>query len=275
MWVSMGRNDPENGWVVAKAEIISHPDNVSLYIAAIYWVMTTCTTVGYGDFSGSTNEELLFQMLTQFLGIGFFGYIIGNISSMIGQVDSISELQEEEEERQNIWLMKLGRAYKDKILSSHYYDHISTFYASYWNMDYNKLKENEFYDQLKPKLKLEVDNLCFQIYERFSGFFDGLENGFKREIVHNLFFEEFRIFPPYTDTYKDDKRSFPDRQQALLLPKGKVPERLFFIVGGEAYASNTTGCYSYFILPAGAYFGETHVLSGLPLSYNIYYDEQL
>ena len=60
--------------------------------------------------------------------------------------------------------------------------------------------------QLKPKLQIEVDNLCFEgIFNRFDGFFNGLDKDFKREIVHNLIFEEFKIFPPYTDVYEPNK----------------------------------------------------------------------
>ena len=44
-------------------------------------------------------------------------------------------------------------------------------------------------------------------------------------------------------------KSFPDKQDAMLLENGKIPERIFFFVAGEAYASNTTGRFIYFTLP--------------------------
>lgn len=187
---------------------------------------------------------------------------------MIGQIDSIDELQEEQEESQNIWQMKLDRAYKDKILSSNYYNHMNSFFSMRWNMDYSTMRNNEFYNQLKPRLQFEIDTLCFNdIYTQFSGFFDDLEPGFKREIVHNLTFEQFKIFPPYTETYKDDKRSFPDCQKNLMLNIDEIPQKIFFVVDGEAYASNSTGRYIYYKLPDGSYFGETHVLIGKPMTY--------
>ena len=192
--------------------------------------MTTFATVGYGDFTGSTNQEYVFTMITQFLGIGFFGYVIGNISTMIGQIDSIQELQELEEELQSVWQMKLDRSNKEKYFSRHYYDHMNSFFSKYWSKDFNKLQDDEFYIQLKPKLKNEVDDICFrQIFTNFAGFFKDLEPGFKRAVVHNLVFEEFRTFPPYTEVYKDDKRSFPDRQRNILLTQNHIPNKIYFV----------------------------------------------
>jgi hypothetical protein len=276
IWVWLGKQGGADGWVEIKQALIEDPNNNShLYIGGLYWVMTTFTTVGYGDFTGYTNEEYMFMMLTQFMGIGFFGYIIGNINSMVIQIDSIDEMKKEEEERINIWLMKLGRINSNKALSSTYYDHINWFYQNFWNMDFWKIKENEFYNQLKPRLRSEVDDIWFQaVYDRFEGFFNDLENGFRKLIVHNLVYEEHRIFPPYTNTYKDDKRSFPDRQSNILLEKDKIPDKIFFFVSGEAYASNSTGRYIYFKLPDGSFFGEAYAIIGKPLKYSLFYNEE-
>lgn len=51
-----------------------------------------------------------------------------------------------------------------------------------------------------------------------------------------------------------------------------VPDGLYFIAKGEAYASNSKGTFVYFRLPAGSYFGDTHLLFGIPLSYSLFYE---
>ena len=48
----------------------------------MYWVVTTLTTVGYGDFKGYTPVEYGFQMLIEFLGIGVFSFLMGAISAL-------------------------------------------------------------------------------------------------------------------------------------------------------------------------------------------------
>lgn len=41
----------------------------------VYWIFTLVTTVGYGDFTGSTKGEYLITVLFQFAGILIFSMI--------------------------------------------------------------------------------------------------------------------------------------------------------------------------------------------------------
>jgi len=50
-----------------------------MYIAALYWTVTTLTTVGYGDFKGYTWEEYLFLIMVELIGLGFFAFFMGEI----------------------------------------------------------------------------------------------------------------------------------------------------------------------------------------------------
>lgn len=93
--------------------------------------------------------------------------------------------------------------------------------------------------------------------------------------MHNLTYEDYRTFPPYSDIYSQDKSSFPRKQRNVLLNKGKIPNKVFFIVAGEAYATNSTGRYQYFRLPNGAYIGEAHLVLGIPIQYCIFYDVEI
>ena len=87
-------------------------------------------------------------------------------------------------------------------------------------------------------------------------------------------FQRFENFPLYNEKYKLDRHSITPIQPKLILSKGKVPFAVFFVTKGEAYASNSTGKYIYFKFPAKSVFGDTHVMSGIPYSYSIYYNEE-
>merc|ERR1712232_210852 len=53
------------------------------YLAALYWAMTTLTTVGYGDITPSSDAERAYTMLAMVVGGSFYGYIVGTITSMV------------------------------------------------------------------------------------------------------------------------------------------------------------------------------------------------
>lgn len=43
----------------------------------MFVIVKTFTTVGYGSVRVETNEEMVFIMIVEFLGIVLFGYLIG------------------------------------------------------------------------------------------------------------------------------------------------------------------------------------------------------
>ena len=49
-------------------------------VVAIYWTVTTLTTVGYGDIFPRNNMEYVFTITVEFLGILFFAAVMGSIN---------------------------------------------------------------------------------------------------------------------------------------------------------------------------------------------------
>lgn len=54
------------------------------YVGAFYWAFTTMTTVGYGDITPTTARERLFTVAAMMVGASLFGYIIGNVTTLVG-----------------------------------------------------------------------------------------------------------------------------------------------------------------------------------------------
>ena len=63
-----------------------------LYTMAIYWSLYTLTTVGFGDIQFSTMTERIFAILWMIVGVAFYSYAIGNMTSMITSIDSKNEV---------------------------------------------------------------------------------------------------------------------------------------------------------------------------------------
>jgi hypothetical protein len=83
IWVYIGKIN-EGSWIRRPKELITvnNNSNSDVYITSTYWVITTLTTVGYGDVKGYTPLEYIFTMFVEFLGIGVFSYLMNSINSL-------------------------------------------------------------------------------------------------------------------------------------------------------------------------------------------------
>lgn len=81
------------------------------YVASLYWVYTTLTTLGYGDFYGRTTKEMIFSIFVEFLGVFVFAYMMGNINNLIERLDDDhAEYIQNENEELDQWLIMIDRA---------------------------------------------------------------------------------------------------------------------------------------------------------------------
>jgi len=79
-------------WIALGSGTAGHdPDPVSEYIKAVYWTLTTLTTIGYGDISAKTNAQMLFSSFAEVIGVGFFGYVLSNVASLLARLDGARE----------------------------------------------------------------------------------------------------------------------------------------------------------------------------------------
>lgn len=58
-------------------------DRTTHYITAMYWTVTTLTTIGYGDITPTNNQGRLFTMVIMILGVGVYGFVIGTVTKMV------------------------------------------------------------------------------------------------------------------------------------------------------------------------------------------------
>lgn len=64
---------------------------IDQYVNSMYWSITTLTTVGYGDITPSTIPAKIFTMFVMVLGVGMYGFVIGNISQILSDRNRYKE----------------------------------------------------------------------------------------------------------------------------------------------------------------------------------------
>jgi hypothetical protein len=132
------------------------------YITSIYWVVTTLTTVGYGDYKGFTTNEYIFTMVVEFIGILFFSVIMASVNDILDDGSSDYDIVETKLENVDVWLVKLDNSRMSKQLPRVLYDKIKIYIKESLTYDHKKLVEGfEFLEQLKPSLRFKLITQLF------------------------------------------------------------------------------------------------------------------
>lgn len=58
-----------------------------LYLTSFYYTVTTISTVGYGDISGNNTLERLICIMLMIMGVFFFSFSSGSLTSIISNYD--------------------------------------------------------------------------------------------------------------------------------------------------------------------------------------------
>jgi len=127
MWIYLGKV-VEGSWIRRPDELVTvdNDNNSDVYISATYWVITTITTVGYGDIKGYTPEEYIFTIFVQFLGMGVFSYLMNSINSLFDQEIKLSHIYDRRNENMENWLRLLERT-RGKNFGKPIYDAIKNY----------------------------------------------------------------------------------------------------------------------------------------------------
>jgi len=77
-------------------------------------VVTTLTTVGYGDYKGYTVFEYFFTYIIEFVGIVFFSIMMGSINTILENTDGDLDITDQKLESVDVWLVKLDNSRMSK-----------------------------------------------------------------------------------------------------------------------------------------------------------------
>jgi hypothetical protein len=221
-------------------------DFTSIYIAAVYFILQTLTTVGYGDLCGTTQNEHIFSMILEFIGLSFFSFLMGSINNMLKKSDNFESLIDEKLSMLDIWIKKIERSNKPYFIPPDLYSNIKQYVHDAFMHDFNLIiEEFNFYQQIPPKMQTEIMNTIFKDFQlHFRHFFEYCERGFVNELIINMF---ARIYEPDVDIVK----------------YGEKFRQVYFICEGSVTMYNRFLLRDFMLLPQYSIFGDYQIICDL------------
>ncbi|MGB0932442.1 MAG: ion transporter [Chitinophagales bacterium] len=223
-WIGMGATSPD----------LPHLDN---YVRALYWCITTLTTIGYGDITPTTNGQMLYTILVQLIGAGVYGYIIGNLASLLTNVD-VARAQHEEKLEQVHAFMRY------RNVPTHLKERVNDYYDYLWSQR-RGTDESEILEELPRSLRIQIAlHLNKELIEQVPIFKDASDDLIRYVATHL----KPAIFLP----------------NDYIVCEGEFGEEMYFIGKGAVEVVSKDGKQIYATLQSGHYFGEISLLEGTP-----------
>ncbi|KAJ8754876.1 hypothetical protein K2173_015388 [Erythroxylum novogranatense] len=229
-------------WITTKFPNVEHTSIWIIYISAMYWSITTMTTVGYGDLHAENTTEMIFITFYMLFNLGLTAYIIGNMTNLVveGTRRTMDFRNSIEAASSFVSRNRLPPRLKDQILA-------------YMCLRYKaeSLNHNHLIEQLPKSICKSIGQHLFLPTVQRVYLFDGLSRDTLLLLVTKM---KAEYIPP--------------REDVVML--NEAPDDVYIIVSGEIEIVDHDDMEKEFVvgtLQSGDMFGEVGAICCRPQSY--------
>ena len=178
-----------------------------IYLSSIYFILTTVTSVGYGDIIGNTFTEFCFQIIILLFGLIAYSWLVSSISNYVKENSKQSE----------VFTKKIGMLNDIKIehpnMPNELYDKI------YLHLEYINQKQKKDKSSLIESLPHSITkSLLYEMYKPIIDNFNFFKNFKNSEFIMRVISKLKPIIAAKND---------------MLLEQGEIIEETFFVKQGR------------------------------------------
>jgi hypothetical protein len=223
-------------WIIYSK--FEHESNAEKYVASMYFVATTFTTVGFGDIRAYNIGERIFCIQLMFIGVMGFSFASGALSSILTSMERTQARLKEKKE-------VLDRMRQQYHIPDYLYMHI------YKNFEHDEKKdlaeETQFLEQLNANLRIEVAMLIYK--EKYDSI-----KFFSRQLYDGNFIGWVCSLLKPMMIVKNE----------FIFQEGDSVVCIYFMDAGQAEyvmrSHNNFICVPYYTIDEGDHFGEIDIV---------------
>eukprot|EP00347_Sterkiella_histriomuscorum_P000052 403377369 len=247
----------KDGWGYYLWVEINIDEYSRIYLRALYFILSTFSTNGYGDISAMNRNEESLSLAIIFLGQLLFSYVLERVRRLLlsHQDKDLQTLKDNLLENGELMLIQLSKVRGSRPLKSRDIFICTQYLNESFKYNYKNILKDKFYQNLLPKLRNKLAIELFRhSYLKFIHFFKDFESQYNASdqfIAGCLENFELGIFP----------------QNHEIVRRGDKLESIYFIRLGtvEIYDIADNFLVTYI---SGGFFGEFQAILNLKTQFS-------
>jgi len=222
---------PDQSWAVREG--IHNASIPTQYVRSLYWTITTMTTVGYGDITPVLDIEYILAILVMLIGASIYAFMIGNIASLVSNLDSGKAHLFNRIESMTQYLR--SRKVPNKTIKT-----VRNYYEYQWEK-HRGVNEDRLFNDLPDQFRLKI--LWYLIAESLDRvpLFKFCSTALRDELLKAL---KSHTYPP----------------GIYIAREGEAGKEIFFLSNGRGEISSNNGQAKHGMVEKGDYFGHLSLI---------------